>query len=74
MYIVAIAWIYVIIMMAVTERNFISGALTFLLYGVLPLALIAFLSGFRRRTAPPSDELPDRDVDQHDRSDAERDQ
>lgn len=74
MYIVAIAWIYVIIMMAVTERNFISGALTFLLYGVLPLAIIAFLSGFRRRKAPPSDEPADREVDQDNRTDAERDQ
>lgn len=76
MYIVAIGWLYVILMMAVSEKNFISGALTFLLYGVLPLAVIAMLSGRRRRTAPfpeepPSDEPADRDVDQHDRPDAE---
>jgi hypothetical protein len=79
MYIVAIGWIYVILMMAATEKNFISGALTFLLYAVLPLAVIALLSGGRRRTAPLpeeplSDEPADREVDQHDRTDAERDQ
>jgi biotin transporter BioY len=73
MYIVAIAWIYVTIMMAVTERNFVSGTLTFLLCGVLPLAIIAFLSGFRRRKTP-SGESADREVDQDNRTDAERDQ
>jgi biotin transporter BioY len=71
MYIVAIGWIYVILMMAVSENNFISGALTFLLYGVLPLAVIALLSGRKRRAVPPSGEPADRDVDQHDRPDAE---
>ena len=74
MYIVAIGWIYVILMMATTEKTFISGALTFLLYGVLPLVIVAFLFGRRRRTAPPSDEPGYRDIDQHDRTDAERDQ
>jgi biotin transporter BioY len=74
MYIVAIGWIYVILMMAATERNFVSGVLTFLLYGVLPLAIMALLFGRRRRTAHSSDEAADRNVDQHDRADAERDQ
>jgi hypothetical protein len=73
MYIVAIGWIYVILMMAVTEKNFISGALTFLLYGALPLAVMALAFG-RRRPAPPSDELPDGEVHQDDRADAKRDQ
>ena len=74
MYIVAIGWIYVILMMAATERNFVSGVLTFLLYGVLPLAIIALLFGRRRRTVSSSDEAADRNVDQHDRTDAKRDQ
>jgi len=72
MYIVAIGWIYVILMMAVTEKNFISGVLTFVFYGVLPLAVMAL--AFGRRRAPPSDEAADREVDQRDRADAERDQ
>jgi len=74
MYIVAMGWIYVILMMAVTEKNFISGLLTFLLYGVLPLAVMALAFGRRPRAGPPSDELPDGNVDQHDRADSERDQ
>jgi len=74
MYIVAMGWIYVILMMAVTEKNFISGLLTFLLYGVLPLAVMALAFGRRPRASPPSDELSDGDVDQHDRADPERDQ
>ena len=74
MYIVAIAWIYVILMMATTANSFIAGAMTFLLYGVLPLAIVALLFGRARRTPPPSDEAADRDIDQHDGTDAERDQ
>ena len=72
MYIVAMGWIYVILMMAVTEKNFISGMLTFVLYGVLPLTVMAL--AFGRRRVPPSDEAADREVNQHDRADAERDQ
>lgn len=74
MYIVAIAWIYVILMMAAAEKNFISGALTFLLYGALPLAVMALAFGRRRRPAPPSDEPTHGEVDQDDRTDAKRDQ
>ena len=40
MYIVAIAWIYVVLMMSMTEQSFVAGVMTFLLYGLLPLALI----------------------------------
>lgn len=49
MHIVAIAWIYVVLMMAITERSVIAGIMTFLLYGVLPLAVILYLMGTRQR-------------------------
>lgn len=51
MYIIAIAWIYVTLLMAVTEANVTAGILTFLLYGVMPLALLLWLFGapLRRR-------------------------
>jgi hypothetical protein len=54
MYIVAIAWLYVTLLMALAERGFVAGALTFLLYGLLPLALLLWLLGTperRRRSA-----------------------
>lgn len=50
MYLVAIAWIYVVLMMAVAEavspQGTVLGALiTFVLYGVLPLAIVMYILG-----------------------------
>jgi membrane protein implicated in regulation of membrane protease activity len=49
MYIVAIAWIYVVFMMSVTETTVVAGIMTFLLYGVLPLSIILYLMGTPQR-------------------------
>ncbi len=57
MYLVAIAWIYITLMMAVAEAFHPQGSLlgaffTFVLYGVAPLALVLYLlnmPGRRRR-------------------------
>jgi membrane protein required for beta-lactamase induction len=56
MYLVAIAWTYVVLMMAVVEATSPSGTLlgaivTFVLYGVLPLSLVLYCMGtpLRRR-------------------------
>ena len=49
MYIVAIAWIYVVFMMSITERSVIAGIMTFLLYGVLPVAIILYVMGTPQR-------------------------
>jgi hypothetical protein len=43
MHIVAMAWIYVVLMMAITERSVIAAIMTFLLYGVLPLTIILYV-------------------------------
>lgn len=45
MYIIAIAWIYVVFMMAITETTAIAGIMTFLLYGVLPVSIIVYVMG-----------------------------
>ncbi len=50
MYLVAIAWIYVVLMMAVAEAMSSQGSLlgalvTFLLYGVLPLGIVLYVMG-----------------------------
>lgn len=50
MYLVAIGWLYVALMMAVAEANHPSGTLlggivTFLFYGLLPTALVMYLMG-----------------------------
>ena len=50
MYIIAIAWIYVAILMAVAEATHstgtvLGGIMTFVLYGVLPLGLVLYVMG-----------------------------
>jgi hypothetical protein len=50
MYLVVIAWVYVVLMMAVaeatsTQGSVLGGAVTFLLYGLGPLALVVYLMG-----------------------------
>ncbi|WP_225869830.1 hypothetical protein [Glaciimonas sp. PCH181] len=49
MYIVAIAWIYVVFMMAITEQTATAGVMTFLLYGVFPLTIVLYLIGTPQR-------------------------
>jgi hypothetical protein len=50
MYLIVIAWIYVVLMMSVAEATNSSGTvlgalITFVLYGVVPAALVAYLMG-----------------------------
>jgi len=50
MYLIAIAWMYVVLMMAVAEAASPSGTLlgaffTFVLYGVLPLSIVLYILG-----------------------------
>ena len=49
MYIVAIAWIYVVFMMSITEESVVAGVMTFVLYGILPLTIILYIMGTPRR-------------------------
>lgn len=49
MWIVAIAWIYVVGLMALTEPNIVAGVMTFLGYCVLPLSILYYLTGSGRR-------------------------
>jgi mannose/fructose/N-acetylgalactosamine-specific phosphotransferase system component IID len=63
MYIVAIGWVYVVLMMAVAEATSSQGTVlgavfTFLLYGVLPLSIVLYLMGTPgRRKARKATEL-----------------
>jgi len=49
MYIVAIAWLYVTLMMALTEPSITAGVLTFTFYGLLPCALLMWVIGTPQR-------------------------
>ncbi len=49
MWIVAVAWIYVVGLMALTETSVVAGIMTFLFYCVLPLSILYYLSGSKGR-------------------------
>jgi hypothetical protein len=54
MCIVAIAWIYVALMMSVAEATntngtVLGGIVTFILYGILPTSIIIYIMGAPRR-------------------------
>ena len=51
MLIVAIAWIYVVGLMALTEPSIVAGIVTFLFYCVLPLSTLTYIAGSGRRKA-----------------------
>ena len=55
MYLIVIAWIYVVLMMSVAEANHSNGTLlgalmTFVLYGVGPVLLVVYLMGAPARS------------------------
>ena len=66
MYLIVIAWIYVVLMMSVAEATNSNGTLlgaivTFFMYGVGPAALVAYLMGTpARRRAIKKQEADDR--------------
>lgn len=72
MYIIAIGWAYVILMMAITAST-IGKAIAILIFlGVIPLGLFAFIFGRpKRRSMPVADEethqpdTPDSQTDQN---------
>ncbi len=49
MYVIAIGWLYVTLLMAATEANLTAGVLTFGFYGLAPLALFLWLFGTPQR-------------------------
>ena len=69
MYIVAIAWAYVVLLMAATEASLTAVILTILFYGLLPCSLLLWIMGLGRRRRSAQ-----RLLDQPDRTDAEPDQ
>lgn len=49
MYIIAIGWLYVVMMMALTSSSVVAGVLTFVFYGLAPCALFIWLVGTPQR-------------------------
>jgi hypothetical protein len=67
MYLIPIAWLYVALMMGVAEATnttgtVLGGVITFVLYGVGPVALVVYLMGApARRKAIKARDLAERD-------------
>lgn len=51
MWIVAIAWIYVVALMSFTETSIVAAVMTFVGYCVIPLSILFYLTGGKRRRA-----------------------
>lgn len=49
MYMIAIAWLYVALMMSITETSVIAGIMTFVFYGVVPLSVVLYIVDAPRR-------------------------
>lgn len=75
MYVIAIGWLYVTVLMAATEASLVAGLLTFFFYGLAPLALLLWLFGTPQRNRNRLARQPVDDVvSQDDGTDAGRDQ
>lgn len=73
MYVVAIAWLYVVIIMAATEPSFTGAVMTFIWYGLFPLALLLWLVGTPQRRRSVRKGTAHQKPDNHDRADSESD-
>lgn len=71
MYIVAIGWAYVILMMAITASTIGKAIAIFVFLGVLPLALFVLMFGKPKRRSMP---MPDEEPHQPDTPDSKPDQ
>jgi hypothetical protein len=45
LYLVAIAWVYVVLLMSLTETSFVAGVMTFFFYCVFPLSVLLYVMG-----------------------------
>ena len=73
MYIIAIAWLYLVTLMAATETSITAGLLTFFFYGLMPCALLLWLLGVKhRRHMQAKKTLLQDDVSDPDGSDTNR--
>ena len=76
MHIAAVGWIYVVLMMAITEDSVTAGIMTFFVYGVLPVTIILYITGKggrrRRREENSQREIQERQQLQTTKLDTEK--
>lgn len=74
MYIVAIAWMYVVILMSATEKSVTAGLLTFIFYGALPCALFLWILGAKHRRYYKNKQLLNETMHNPDSADTQTDE
>ena len=74
MHIIAIGWLYVTVLMAFTETSVVAGVLTFVFYGLAPVALILWILRTPTRRRARSIAVADEVANQPDRKHPETDQ
>lgn len=76
MYIVAIGWLYVTLLVAANEPTVVAGIISFLFYGLLPCSLLVWLgsSKARRQRRRHQELLANQALHQDNRSDPQADQ
>jgi biotin transporter BioY len=58
MYLIVIAWLYVIVMFSAAQDNVVAGVLTFIFLGLLPLVLWVWMKVHRLRARREQDSSP----------------
>jgi hypothetical protein len=76
MYIVAIAWLYVALLLAATQPSLFTGVASFLFYGLLPMSIALWISGskVRRQRARHKELLANQRARHDDGSDSQANQ
>lgn len=76
MYIIAIGWLYVTLLVAANETSIIAGIISFLFYGLLPCGLLVWIGGtkMRRQRRRHQELLANQRTREGDRSNTQADQ
>ena len=76
MYIIAIGWLYVTLLVAANEPTVFAGIISFLFYGLMPCSLLIWIAGskVRRQRRAYRESLADQGLDDRNRTDAKGDQ
>lgn len=43
LFLITVAWVYVVLLMSATESSFLAGVITFIFYCVIPLSLVLYI-------------------------------
>lgn len=76
MYIIAIGWLYVTVLIAANEPSIVAGVISFLFYGLVPCSLLLWISAskVRRQRKAYQELLANQRLNDGNRSDTESNQ